>query len=110
MAGRAGAGRSARFRVLSHRMNEPPKRRWFQFRLRTLLLIVAIVAVQCTVCVPMLREWRERQQREELERLIDSAYVGNTVTQFGFGHGSQSRALQPPLNRPPALSCAAIMR
>jgi hypothetical protein len=34
------------------------KRRCFQFRLRTLFLIVAIAAVQCGVCLPMLREWQ----------------------------------------------------
>jgi hypothetical protein len=41
----------------------PPKRkrRWFQFSLRTLLLVVVtIAAVQCAVCLPMLREWQER--------------------------------------------------
>ena len=45
----------------------PPRRR-FQFRLRTLLLLVSIVAVQCAVYLPALREW---QKRRELERSIE---------------------------------------
>ena len=47
----------------------PPKRkrRWFQFSLRTLMVVMAIVAVQCAVCLPMLREWKERDEyRREL--------------------------------------------
>jgi hypothetical protein len=79
-------------------MNEPPKRRWFQFSLRTLLLIVAIAVVQCAVSLPMLSEWQERKKIEELERLIDSAYVGNAVLEFGYGHGCQSTGLPAPLN------------
>ena len=49
----------------------PPKRkrRWFQFSLRTLMVVMAIVAVQCAVCLPMLREWKERDEyRRELVR------------------------------------------
>jgi hypothetical protein len=34
----------------------------FQFRLRTLLLLVTIVAAQCFVCLPMLREWRKQNE------------------------------------------------
>jgi hypothetical protein len=50
---------------------DPPKRkrRWFQFSLRTLIVVMAIVAVQCAVCLPMLREWKERDEyRRELVR------------------------------------------
>jgi hypothetical protein len=38
---------------------KPPR---FQFRLRTLLLLVTILAVQCAVCLPMLREWRKQNE------------------------------------------------
>ena len=51
--------------------SDPPKlkRRRFQFRLRTLIVVMAIVAVQCAVCLPMLREWKERDEyRRELVR------------------------------------------
>ena len=37
-------------------------KRRFQFRLRTLLVVMAIVAVQCAVCLPMLRELKEREE------------------------------------------------
>jgi hypothetical protein len=38
---------------------EPPKRkrRWFQFSLRTLFLVMAVVTVQCGVCLPIMKEW-----------------------------------------------------
>jgi hypothetical protein len=36
---------------------QPSPRRRFQFRLRTLLLVVAIAAVICAACLPMIREW-----------------------------------------------------
>ncbi len=41
-------------------MLNPPRR--FQFRLRSLLLIVAIVAVQCAVCLPALKERQKRNR------------------------------------------------
>src|SRR5665213_3508425 len=40
----------------------------FQFRLRTLLVVVTIVAVQCAVCLPMLREWQESQTPQAQSR------------------------------------------
>ena len=39
--------------------DQPSPRRRFQFRLRTLFVVVAIVAVQCAVCLPMLKQWQE---------------------------------------------------
>jgi hypothetical protein len=39
----------------------------FQFRLRTLFVIVTFVAVQCAVCLPALREW-QHQRRVAAER------------------------------------------
>jgi hypothetical protein len=51
---------------------EPPKRkrRWFQFSLRTLFVVVATLAVECAVCLPMLREWQKSQQREFAKRQV----------------------------------------
>jgi hypothetical protein len=52
---------------------DPPKRkrRWFQFSLRTVIVVVTIVSVQCAVCLPMLREWQQRRQQEaEIDELI----------------------------------------
>jgi hypothetical protein len=40
--------------------------RRFQFRLRTLLLIVAIVAVQCAACLPMLKTWQTQQKIRQI--------------------------------------------
>ena len=37
--------------------DQPSPRRCFQFRLRTLFVIVTVVAAQCAICLPMLREW-----------------------------------------------------
>ena len=37
---------------------KPSARRRFQFRLRTLFVVVTIVAVQCAVCLPAYREWQ----------------------------------------------------
>ncbi|HEY2147010.1 MAG TPA: hypothetical protein VGH32_03680 [Pirellulales bacterium] len=42
----------------------------FQFRLRTLLLIVIIVAVQCAVCFPALRDWQEQKRRRIEEKNV----------------------------------------
>jgi hypothetical protein len=47
------------------RSAEPPilsPRRRFQFRLRTVFVVVTIVAVQCAACVPTLKEWQRLQQ------------------------------------------------
>jgi hypothetical protein len=47
------------------------KRRWFQFNLRALFVVVAIVAVQCAVCLPIVREWREQRRIvAELDELM----------------------------------------
>ena len=53
---------------------DPPKRkrRWFQFSLRTLLVVVTVAAVKCAVCLPMLREW----QRREAVRQILATFGG----------------------------------
>jgi hypothetical protein len=54
----------------------PPRRR-FQFRLRTLFVIVTIVAIQCEVCLPMLREWQARNRTHTLvERLRGLVHMG----------------------------------
>jgi Tfp pilus assembly major pilin PilA len=53
---------------------EPPKRkrRWFQFSLRTLMIVVAIVAVQCAVCLPMLKKWQTQQKMRQIAAAIHS--------------------------------------
>jgi Tfp pilus assembly protein FimT len=64
---------------------EPPKaappnrkRRRFQFRLRTLMLIAAIVAVQCAVCFPALKRWQKQREVEEaLQELIATIELQN---------------------------------
>jgi hypothetical protein len=45
-----------------------PDRRWFQFRLRTLLIGVAVVATLCSLGVPYLQRWQARRDQEELVR------------------------------------------
>jgi hypothetical protein len=48
---------------------DPPKRkrRWFQFSLRTLFVIVTILAVDCSVCLPILRDWQAQERQRELD-------------------------------------------
>jgi Tfp pilus assembly protein FimT len=60
----------------------PPKRkrRWFQFSLRTLMIVVVIFSVQCGVCLPMLREWQEQERiREERQRQETFSYFVSLV-------------------------------
>lgn len=51
---------------------DPPKRqrRWCQFSLRTLFVVVTIVAVACAVCLPMLRVWQNYNSIEERFRRV----------------------------------------
>ena len=49
---------------------DPPKRRWFQFRLRTLFVVVTIAAVQCAACLPMLREWQHQEKLRRIGELL----------------------------------------
>jgi hypothetical protein len=42
--------------------DQPSPRRRFQFRLRTLFVVLTIVAVQCAVCLPGLRQWQRMQR------------------------------------------------
>jgi hypothetical protein len=53
-------------------MSDPSKRkrRWFQFSLRTLFVIVATLAVQCAVCLPKLRERQEYNNISAAERFL----------------------------------------
>jgi hypothetical protein len=50
-------------------MNAPRCR--FQFRLRTLLLIVALVAAACPFGVKGVRDWQARRDREAIEMQIN---------------------------------------
>lgn len=44
-------------------------RRRFQFRLRTLMIVVTLAAVLAAIATPRLREWRRyRQAREDVEK------------------------------------------
>jgi hypothetical protein len=47
--------------------DQPSPQRRFQFRLRTLFVVVTIVAAQCRVCISMYREWQSQEQ-ERLRR------------------------------------------
>ncbi len=49
----------------------------FQFRLRTLMLIVAIVAVQCAVCLPALKEWQRIEQWRRIEEALQPTSGGS---------------------------------
>jgi hypothetical protein len=49
--------------------DQPSPRRRFQFRLRTLLIVVTIFSVQCGVCLPMLRDWQQQERiRQDRDR------------------------------------------
>jgi hypothetical protein len=54
---------------------QKPKRRWFQFRLRTLMLAATVAAVICAVCLPSLRAWLRAHtyvdfDRDSIEMLV----------------------------------------
>jgi hypothetical protein len=49
------------------------KRRWFQFRLRTLFVIVAIASNLYADCFLSIKERQRRQHVQELLRSIESA-------------------------------------
>jgi hypothetical protein len=46
------------------------KRRWFQFSLRTLLIVTTVVAVQCAVCLPIFRDWQKYNSTAERVRRV----------------------------------------
>jgi Tfp pilus assembly protein FimT len=58
--------------------NQPSPRRRFQFRLRTLFVIVTIVAVQCAVCLPMLKKW---QRHEQMRRIVEALNLSISSSQ-----------------------------
>jgi hypothetical protein len=70
---------------------EPPKRkrRWYQFSLRTLLVVVTIATVQCAVCLPMLREWQERIEWSDAGGTgsIESALGGSLIAALSRSAG-----------------------
>jgi hypothetical protein len=51
--------------------DEPPKRRRFQFSLRTLLIAVALVALACSLSAGVARFRRERQNELEKANKLD---------------------------------------
>jgi hypothetical protein len=57
---------------------QTPKLRWFQYRLRSLLIVMTIVAVQCAVCFPMLRAWESAKKFRQIGLALHN-YEGNSV-------------------------------
>jgi hypothetical protein len=53
---------------------EPPKRRRFQFRIRTMMIVVALLAIPCGYVSWQAKIVRER--RGELNRVVDARLVG----------------------------------
>ena len=51
-----------------------PRRRWFQFRLRTLLVIIAVASVCMAIGVHLERKWM-KERNEQLQRLLDADFV-----------------------------------
>ena len=73
---------------------EPPqrKRRWFQFSLRSLLVIVAVVAVQCGICLPMLREWQRQSDQTERDQKMRAVIAAWEARQVGIVEGRWGEA------------------
>ncbi len=83
----------------------------FQFRLRTMLLIVAIVSVQCAVCLPALKEWQElaerksanQRLRELIEQMDDQVFDGGTTIEARLDLAPKDRRnlmrVQPAIER-----------
>lgn len=61
--------------------DQPPPLRRFEFRLRTLFVIMTILAVECAMCLPMLREW----QRQEQLRRIGEVLSCDLAPPWGIG-------------------------
>ncbi len=80
--------------------DQPSPRRRFQFRLRTLLLVVAVVAAACWVAAD---RWRLTRERDEAERRVNifeteaSNLVQNGVLADITG------TLEFPANTPPEI-------
>jgi hypothetical protein len=49
---------------------QKPRRRWFQFRLRTLLAVVTICAIAMPWGASAYRDWKERRDKEEPQRTL----------------------------------------
>jgi cytochrome c556 len=47
-----------------------PRRRRFQFRLRTLLIGMALVGAICACAAPAVQRWQERAERHELLKKV----------------------------------------
>jgi hypothetical protein len=60
-----------------------PRRRWFQFRLRTLLISMAVMAMLCPLAVRHLRNWERRRRDERWKRALDEM----VVAQWRSGEG-----------------------
>jgi len=77
---------------------EPPKRRWFQFRLRTLLIAILVLSLPLSwFAVRMEKARRQREKREAIERLGGEIHFAGgrwdtTTVKFNteFGHDEAS--------------------
>jgi hypothetical protein len=49
--------------------------RRFQFRLRTLFVVMTILAIQYGVCIPAIKEWQHQRERETEERALSEVYL-----------------------------------
>jgi hypothetical protein len=53
-------------------------RRRFQFRLRSLFVVMTILAVQCAVCFPAVKEWEKQEQVKKIAQST-SCYICYTL-------------------------------
>ncbi len=67
-------------------------RRWFRFRLRTLLLVTAVIAVCISWVQPVVQ--RARRQRAAVEVILRNGgeveFVGGVVSRRGFADGADA--------------------
>src|SRR5262245_31844789 len=83
-------------------MTNPPKRRWHQFSLRTLLIVVTLLAAECAFVTWFLRD-RQRLIRERDDALQKQqqleAELQKRLTTYGFEVVTVNH---PALSHPPA--------
>lgn len=78
--------------MIREEIKHQPKRRWFQFRLRTLLVLITLIALLMPWSVPFANEWivyysmtAEERETQRLNKLISE-------TDFvicGYGNGNE---------------------
>jgi hypothetical protein len=85
---------------------QKPRRRWFQFRLRTLLIGVAIIAMLCPLGVRLVRQWQESRRTQDTTdpypRRGGSPDYGPSTDRLRNGPGSDAGIVGPIiLDQPP---------